>query len=172
MSKERPQQRKPSEDLPLDVFELNPLKLDKHFLEQPKLVITYGIQLAEARDAMDRARSLLDVTRAEAEKEIQADPQKFDVTKTTVDAIKSAVERHEDVQMCVERLQRRKHDVDILQAMVNALEHRKRSLEGLVQLHGQQYFASPQSTPEFRKTVEEQNKAAVRRRLPSKEDNE
>ena len=165
-----PKSPKPSETLPQDVFDLNINKLDRHFLEQPKLVIVYGLKLAEARDAMDRAKANLEVSRAEAEQEILKDPEEFGLVKTTVDAIKSAVERHDEVRMAVERHQRRRHEVEVLQAMMTALEHRKRTLEALVQLHGQQYFSSPNVTREQREALEEQTKRAVRSRRMEQDD--
>lgn len=161
--KEKAARPNPKDDLPLDVFDLDILRLDKHFLEQPKLVIDYGLKLADARDGMDRAKASLDIARAEAESEITANPEEFGLSKTTVNAISSAVNLHESVLAATERFNRRKHEVSVLQAMMEALEHRKRSLEALVQLHGQQYYATPQVDLAGRKALEEQTKASVRR---------
>lgn len=156
--------QKPETDVPYDLFELDPLQLDKHFLEQPKLVIKYGIQLADVKDSADRAKAQLELTRAEAEAEITANPEPYGIVKVTVSAVNSAVARHEDVLSAQERFQSCRHKVDVLTALMNALEHRKRALEGLIQLHGQQYFAAPRASQENRESMEEQTKRAVRSR--------
>ncbi|HPT36503.1 MAG TPA: hypothetical protein PK309_08250 [Bacillota bacterium] len=161
------QQRRPGsikDEIPVHLFDLDPNKLDKHCLDQPKLVLEWGIKLAEAKDFYDRAKAALDVAQAEAHQEIAANPEQFDLAKPTVDAIKSAVARHEDVQVAVERLQRAKHKVDLLQAVMTALDNRKRSIEGLIQLHGQEYFSVPVVSSANRERMSEETKNQVRRR--------
>jgi hypothetical protein len=164
-------QKELKDELPIDLFDLDPFKLDKHFLEQPKLVMTWGIRLADAKDAQDRARAALDLARAEAQAEISAEPEKFDISKPTVDAIKMAVERHEEVQLAQTRLQKRQHDVNVIQALMVALEHRKRAIEGLITLHGQSYFASPSVSPDQRERYNELAKRSVRRVGRADDDN-
>ena len=48
-----------------------------------------------------------------------------------------------------------KHKVDVLQVVVDALDHRKKALENLVTLHGMSYFASPKAPKEIRNDVKE-----------------
>ena len=131
-----------------DIFELDLLTLDKHWLEQPLLVAEYGIMLADAKDAHDRSKAQLDVTRAEVEAKIITNPKKYKLEKVTVSAINAKVALNKKVLADQRTMQKKKHRVDVLQATMNSLEHRKRALEGLVSLHGQQYFAPPQATTE------------------------
>ena len=57
------------------------------------------------------------------------------------------------------------HKVNLTQAAVTALEHRKRALEKLVDLHGQNYFAEPHAKTEGgREHVEQTKKQSARRR--------
>lgn len=150
-------------ELPNDIFDLDPLTLDKHFLEQPKLVWEYGQELANAKDGADRSKAVLDVAKAEALAEISANPNEFSLNeKPTVSAINSAVDVHETVVAARDKFQRRKHRVDVLQAFMVALEHRKRSLEGLVTLHGQQYFAMPKADEQGQAFLSDQTREGAR----------
>lgn len=167
MSVQSRQERKPAgpaEPPVQDLFDLDLALLDKHCLQQPKLVYEYGMKLADARDALDRSKASYDLAKAEAANQISKSPETFGLSKTTDAAIKAAVETHEDVMAAQDRLQKQTHAVAVLQAVMNALEHRKRALEGLIQLHGQQYFAAPSVTAEQRRELEGQTKAAVRSR--------
>jgi hypothetical protein len=49
------------------------------------------------------------------------------------------------------------------QAVVWALEHKKRSLTLLVELHGMGYFSAPKISPEGKAAVEDMTKRRVRR---------
>jgi len=155
-------------DLPDDIFDLDPLTLDKHFLQQPKLVWNYGKELADAKDESDRAKSRMDLAKAEARAEITDNPESFGLSKTTESALNSAVELHPLLCKARTRLQKRKHRVDVLLAFLSALEHRKRALEGLVSLHGQQYFATPKADSDGQEFLNAQQKMS-RRRTKKKE---
>jgi len=148
-----------------DIFELDLLTLDTLWLEQPQLVAQHGRELANAKDKLERSKAGLDVARAEVENMITADPEKFGLAKTTVSAINAAVEVHPDITSARDRLFKNKHKVDLLQALMTALDHRKRALEGLVSLHGQQYFASPRLDENGRKAVTDQTRRSVKERI-------
>jgi hypothetical protein len=57
-----------------------------------------------------------------------------------------------------------KHQVDLLQAVVTSLDHRKRALESLVSLHGQDYFSSPRADSSNQETIDKIQQNAVRRK--------
>ena len=154
-----------SKDVDMDIFKINQLTLDKHWLDQPKLVIKYGLELADAKDRLDRTKSSLDVTKAVAMAQIRLVPKDFGLSeKPTVTALAASVDTHTKVQEIQDKLHKRKHTVEILQAMMNALEHRKRTLEGLVSLHGQQYFAIPQADEVGQEVLKTQTQGSVRNR--------
>ena len=52
--------------------------------------------------------------------------------------------------------------MDMIQAAVIALDHRKSALERMVSLHGQNYFSTPVISGEGKDNVEEQIKRSVR----------
>jgi len=60
---------------------------------------------------------------------------------------------------------RLRHAADVLQAAVTALDHRKKALENLVYLHGQNYFSEPHARDgDSRETVNAATKRAARNR--------
>lgn len=152
-----------TESFDFEMFDLELDSLDKYWLEQPKLVASFGKRLANARNAYERAKVKQEVIQAEAEMEIASSPEDFGIEKATVSAINSAIIRHPKVKAAVRKTLKRKHNVDILQTVLNALEHRKRALEGLVDLHGQSYFAVPISSKEGQRVIEDKIKNRVRR---------
>ena len=134
-----------SETKRVDMFDLDLGLLDRHWLEQAKLVFNYGNKLAEAKETLERAKSSHEVKRAETMSDIVADPEKYGLKKTTADVIKSTIDVHPDVMAAQKLIQSSKYEVDICQVMMSALDNRKAALENLVKLHGQQYFATPQA---------------------------
>ena len=154
-----------------DIFDLDMTQLDKHWLEQPGLVYKYAMKAADAKDRVERAKARLDVGRAEVKAEITTNPSKFHLAKTTDSAINSAIELHATVTKYRNLLFKRKHEVDILAAMLNALEHRKRALEGLVSLNGQEWFAEPRTDKKGRDFINDGTKkraAGMARKRSSK----
>jgi len=124
-----------------EIFDLKLDELDERLLEQAKLAYETGRELADAKNELEQAKAKLDVVRAEVEREITENPQAFGLAKTTVSAISAAVETDKRVRGMREDLLDKKHIVDLIGAKMTALEHRKRALENLVALHGQQYFS-------------------------------
>lgn len=165
-SRQQKRQGTPSvrDSVPLELFDIDPNNLVQHFREQPKLVMDWGLKLADAKEANDRAKADLELTQAEATQEITENPALYGIAKTTADQIKSAVARHDDVLVAAKRLHRTKHEVDVYQAVMVALEHRKRTIEGLIELHGQQYYSVPSVSPKNREQMDDARKQMVRRR--------
>jgi hypothetical protein len=119
--------------------------LDQEWLNQPKLYYTWARHLADARRGVAEAKQRVDVVKAECLRAIQADPAAFEVTKPTVDAINAAVLEQLEYKDAVAEHLELAHRADIIGAAVNALDHRRRALENLVDLHGQNYFATPRA---------------------------
>jgi len=118
--------------------------LDKALVEQPALFFKHSKRLADARLALDEAESAFDVTKAELSLMIRDFPKKFGLgDKVTEGSVNAVLSSHESCQKAQRKIHRCKHNVELLSSMVKALDHRKRALEKLVDLHGQNYFSSP-----------------------------
>jgi len=120
--------------------------LDVELLEQPALMMKYSKMLAELKRDRDLEKENLDLTRAELDKAIRADPAFFDIVKITETVITNTIITLKAYKAAMKEYLDTKFEVDVCQGVVSAIEQRKSALEYLVKLHGQQYFAGP-STP-------------------------
>lgn len=120
--------------------------LDVEILEQPSLMVKYSQLLAEARRTRDLSKEALDLKKAEIDLDIRDDPAKYDLEKITVAAVEACILMEEEYQTAQKELNDANYQVNVLQGVVSAIDHRKSALENLIKLHGQQYFAGP-STP-------------------------
>jgi hypothetical protein len=118
--------------------------LDDEWVNQPKLYFKWASKLADARQSLDEAEAEQELVTAELDAEIRAKPKKYKLgEKPTVQAIKAAIliqTRYTDAQQMVNAC---RHTLNHLQAGVNALDHKKRALEKLVDLHIHNYNSSP-----------------------------
>jgi hypothetical protein len=128
-----------------DFLKIDELHLDREWLDQPLLIHEYSVKLADARKHQDLAKQELDLTEAELNQSVRRASSKLE-EKVTEAAIKAAVMQHETYTKAQKKLIRARHAVDVLQAATTAIEHRKRALTMLVELHGQNYFSSPRAT--------------------------
>lgn len=132
-----------------DTLEIDPLRLDEEWVGQPKLYLHYAKELADARRDLDLAKNELELTRAELDADIRADPSQYEFDgKPTEKAIEACILCQKRYKKANEEVISAKHAVDVFAAMVTALDHRKRALENLVDLHGQGYFAEPRAKRE------------------------
>jgi len=138
--------------------------LDVECLEQPSLMMAYAQEAAEARMEMDTAKESLDVIEAQVDSEVRDCPEDFGLKKITESAIKSAVVLDERVQAAKKRLTQAKLDYGMTTAASVAMDARKKMLEMLIQLHGQQYFAGPKTPRNLMKEA--------KKRFASKSSNE
>lgn len=131
------------EDIDDSVVEIDEGLLDKEWLKQPKLFMRYAIQLAEVKLEFAEAKANLELVQAELEHRIREDPETYGIKKVTEGSIHSALVMQKRYKQAVSEMNLAKHRVDLTQAVVDALDHRKRALENLVTLHGQNYFSTP-----------------------------
>ena len=117
--------------------------LDVEFLEQPELMVKYSTMLAEVKQSRDLRKENLDFISATIDKEIRADPDVFDLDKLTETIVKNTVIMQGKYKEAMNLLIDSNFEVNVLQGVVNAIDARKSSLENLVKLHGQEYFAGP-----------------------------
>ena len=79
-------------------------------------------------------------------------------------AIKGKVVTDENYQEALKTIRTIQRKLDDYQVIMNALEHRKKSLESLVYLWGASYFSNP-TTGEMKKVVDRQKKKRVAKKL-------
>ena len=142
-------------DLTIDEF-----RLDEEWLRQPKMYGSVATDLADAQKAYSEARAELEVTKSECELSIRRKPSKYGLEKVTEATVSAALGAHDSVSKATAAVIDAKHAVDVLNAVVHALDHRKKALENLVSLFLADYYSKPHSPP----FDEEQTKARARRR--------
>jgi hypothetical protein len=142
---------------------IDPNNLDRGWIDQAPLVFEYGEKLANARDELRGCTSELDLIRAELEKNIMEDPGTFGVPKVTVSAVASCILMQKEYQMALQTVHKKQHEVSVLDAFVLALDHKKRGLQSMVSLHGQEYFAEPRADVSNQRSIEDAIKRKVRK---------
>ena len=146
-----------------NIFNIDRSSLDDEWAGQPNLFYDHAEELAHAKKDYEQKKAHVDVIRAKTALDIRRDPKPYKIPRLTDKIVEQLVTTDPKVKRAVNVMNEARHRMDILQAAVTALEHRKRALEGLVSLHGQSYFSSPKvkGDRELNETLE---KRAVRRR--------
>ena len=65
--------------------------LDVEWLEQPRLMMRYARIEAEAEKQYANARASLELIKAEVDKTVRMNPEKFDIAKITEGAVSAAI---------------------------------------------------------------------------------
>ncbi len=123
--------------------EIDPEQLDVEIVKQPDIFLYWSEKYVTARSRRDRAEMQLELTKARLDGECREQPELFGLKKVTEGAVKAAIECHQDVEDDENKVIEAKEDVNLLEKIVTALDQKKRMLELLVTLHGQQFFAGP-----------------------------
>lgn len=150
---------------PMSIAEIDPDALDIHWIKQPKLVYRYALKLAAAKLDLADAKNNLEIVKADLDKSIREDPENYGCSKLTEKAVENCVLSQGAYRRAVRDVNKSKHTVDVLEAAILALEHKKRALENLVTLHGQNYFSSPKVTGAGREAGEEMDRRASRNKV-------
>ena len=126
-----------------EFFDLDANRLDQEWLNQPKLYHEYATKLADARRDHEQAKANLKLVESEARLRIRKNPTQYDLPKATEGAIEEVVVTQPDYRKALHKMLEAKHASEVLQATVDALDHRKKALEKLVELRLHDYYAEP-----------------------------
>ena len=136
-----------------DVVSIDEHNLARECIRLPRHYLQYAHLAAEARRDIDELKSALEVVESDLKQDMRRNPDKYDLEKTTEKGIDSLVSSQPKYKKALARLQDARNDAEMLQAVVAALEHKKRSLSLLVEMEGRAYYAEPKITPEGKKAV-------------------
>lgn len=126
-----------------EFMEIDEDSLDVEWLEQPKKMVQMVKIAAKVKINMERAKDNLAQVKAELAKKVRAAPEKYGIEKITIDAVNDVVQTNAEYIEAYEEYLEAVYENDVASGSVKATEQRKSSLENLVKLHGQQYFAGP-----------------------------
>lgn len=149
---------------------IDELNLDKECIRLPGDYLKYAHNAVGLKQEADRAKAALDETEAAIAKRIRANPEKYGLDKVTESGVASTILLQVRYKEALKTLMDAKQTADEAQAVVWALEHKKRSLTLLVELHGMGYFSDAKISRRGKEAVEEMTKNNVRRRGRIEED--
>lgn len=130
--------------------------LDVEWLEQPSLMMKYAEYAADCREEMERARDKVELVKARLDRDIRADPDKYDINKPTESVVQSTIIVQQEYQDAQDEYLSAKKEHDLARYACTAIEQRKSALENLVKLHGQSYFAGPSAPRDISQERERQ----------------
>ena len=158
-------------------IKIDPDNLDLECLYQPQYFMEYAEMLAKAENNLDIAKRNLDRVCSKKSLDIRKNPENYisGINKLTENMIQSLLDNDAEVDEANNKIIECKHDVKVLSAIVDAFEQKKRSINNLVVLHGQQYYSGPDSirplNREFIKSTSTQiAKDKIRTRLSQRKD--
>ena len=117
--------------------------LDVEWLEQPRITLQYAKWVADMERKKDRAKERVEVVKAELDKDIRSNPNKYGLAKITEGAVQNTIILQPEYREAQEAYIEAKHESDIAKAAMRAVDTKKATLENLVKLFGLSYFAGP-----------------------------
>ncbi len=137
---------------------IDPNCLDVEWLEQPSLMMKYGKIAAQTKVDMDMTKERLEVVKAELDKNIRLNPEKYNIGKLTESVVASTILLQPEYKEASEAYIKASYEFNMAKYAVQAINDRKDALENLVKLHGMQYFAGPSVPRDLNKEWEEKQK--------------
>lgn len=122
---------------------INQNELDVEWLKQANLMYRYGEESATAKNRMETAKERLDTIIAEVKFSVRSNPLKHGFEKATEGLVDSVTAMDKRVKEATNQLNQVRHEFDLIQAALRALEAKRSALEHLVKLLQMNYFASP-----------------------------
>jgi len=146
---------------PEKVMDIDRNNLDLECVKLPKVYLVFGEAYAESLLHSDEADRDLKIIKAELDFKVRSKPKKYKLkARVTEKAIENAIltskEYRKAEKVCIER----RYTTSLLREILRSLEMKKKSLENLVILHGQNYFSTP--TP---KNVDKETVKDLRQKL-------
>jgi ribosomal protein L37E len=129
------------DDTPVLNLEIDRLRLDEEWSDQPKQFLIWSQQAADCQLEYDQAKAKLEVTVAEISNEIRKSPSIFGLDKVTEKAVELCIPLQPDHQLRVRKVNEARHALEVAKSAVNALEHRKRALTMLTELFIRDYYS-------------------------------
>jgi len=147
-----------------DFLSIDRDRLDEEWVNQPRLYYKYAEMLADARLKHDTRKNQLELVRAELSNKIRKKPEEYGLDKITESVVEGTIILQEEYQDVVNKVNKAKHQMEVIQAVVVALDHKKKALEKLVDLEFQNYHSEPKA----RKGVNQERMREVEKRITRK----
>ena len=142
--------------------EPNQFELEEEWVKQPKLRLKWGQALADEKREVNRIKDRLAVVEAELSLDVRARPGVYGLDKLTEAVIAAVVKKDHKRCSWSDKLIAAQHEMDMVQAAVSAIDHRKSALGDLVALYLADYYAKPKAPHADREQIEDMEKRAIR----------
>ena len=131
----------------IDTFDIDITRLDEEWLMQPRMAHEVIDKYRASQAQLRRAKALFAKKEASVRLHIRRNPEKYELpVKTTEKMIDEVLQQQKRFQEAQADFFKAQDNVDRLHVNVESMETRKKALEHLVRLHGQDYFATPKIT--------------------------
>lgn len=153
-----------------DFIDIDQDRLDQEWVRQPRLALEVGMKEADASKEVDEAKASLELIESEELLNIMLHPDAYGLEKTTELVVKAKVITLANVIAAKKVLMEAKHRQKIYGARTNAVEHRKRTLEKLVDLELMHWRSEPKpsDTTAAREFAANATKMAARQPMKKK----
>lgn len=146
------------------MFDIDELALVQEWMGQPALYNRQSRKYAKARLLQAEAKAELDLVRAKLDLAIRQNPDDYNLDRVTEGSVAATILMQKKYKTALKNLNDATYAVNLLQGVVESLDQRKKALENLVRLHGQNYFATPHAEGVGLEVVEELKKVTARSR--------
>lgn len=156
---------KPAEN---GVLEIDNERLDYELERQANLYGFWAEKLAHAKFALDRRKAKYDLMKAEKALDIRARPKDYGIEKMTEGIIDNTLVADPEVCSCLRRYHQAKLAVDLCEAYVRGLDHKRSALERLVTLQVNNLHSTPLLDRDTRKLYDDMKKSDTRKKTKIK----
>jgi len=153
----------------IDSFEqdrsVDKFALDDEWRIQSDLYFKWAKRSVDASLLVNITKDALEVRKAQIDKAVRANPREFGIEKVTNEALNNAATLDKEYRKLTEDLIQLKYEESMLEAAVKTMEHKKQSLENLVKLFLNNYYAEPSIPKQAKENEEVKIEEEQRRRL-------
>lgn len=149
-------------------IQIDPFQLEVEWLRQPNLFMEVSMKASEAKIASEESKARLDRMYAILDQKVRDLPDAFGIQKMTEAVVANTIKTQKEyIEAQEENLKARKQS-SMWDALVSALEMKRRALENLVNLYSLQYFCGPEDPRKLTevkkrmKDIEKQQKERIK----------
>ena len=144
---------------------IDPNHLDREWVHQSECYHQAALDAAGARLKHAELTQELELVYAELDHQIRTHPARYNLgDKLTEKIVENTVVLQASYRVALKAVYQAKFELDTFQAMVGALEHKKKGLENLVSLRLADYYAEPRTPKGGSDEVEEMQRRELRSR--------
>jgi hypothetical protein len=133
-------------------------QLDEELVRQPQKYYDWAIKAVKAGEEKENAKHALDIVKADVEKRIRKNPERYGIDDPKESAIKLEIPRHPKVKRYTRKYIQATYNERVLNEAKTSFAQRKSMLQSLTQLNIQLHFAEVPVPKEFKETFYQREK--------------